>query len=374
MYSGPIIDIDIHHTWRSDAELLEYLPARWRQHIAADGQTPSLRPPTAMNMSQGPNGTNKRFESFPPAGGPPGSDLEWMREQLLDPYRIAHGVLCYDIGWQSGFGNPYLAVALCRAVNNWSIDHWLDGRDERLHGAILVPSEMPVEAAKEIRRLAGHPRMVEVLLIANMLGKPFGHPAYHPIYEAASECGLPVALHLGGDVFPTGSTRTASGGTPMSRLELFATYEQGGMHHTSSMFVHGIFEKFPTLKVILKEYGFAWLTWLLWRLDGQIGLLRRENPLVDRLPSELFRERMLVSTQPFDHTPDRRQMIELLEAFGGMEDVLVFASDYPHWDTDEPNRVATRLPEHWLQKVFHDNAARFFGFPLISDGHALATA
>jgi hypothetical protein len=55
-------------------------------------------------------------------------------------------------------------------------------------------------------------------------------------------------------------------------------------------------------------------------------------------------------------------MIDLLGSFEGIEDVLVFATDYPHWDADEPRSLAARLPESWHKKIFHDNAARFFGF------------
>jgi predicted TIM-barrel fold metal-dependent hydrolase len=54
-------------------------------------------------------------------------------------------------------------------------------------------------------------------------------------------------------------------------------------------------------------------------------------------------------------------MVQLIESFGG-EELLCFASDYPHWDTDDPTYIAGRLPEKWHQKIFHDNAARFFGW------------
>lgn len=359
MYDGPIFDVDIHHTWSSPEALTEYVAPRWRDMLQDQGAR--LIYPVRNHISPGLNGSNKRLESFPPAGGPPGSDPEWMRSQLLEPLNIAHAVLCYDVGFQAGVTNPYLAAELCRAANDWSIDHWLSDDDERMHGAILVAPELPEQAAAEIRRLADHPRMVEVLLVANMIGKPYGHPLYWPIHEAAAECGLAVALHLGGELFPTGSGRTSAGGQPLSRLELFTLFEQGGMHHLTSMLTHGVFERFPTLRVLVKEYGFSWIPWLLWRLDSQLATLRWENPAITELPSTTFRDHVIVSSQPFDHTDDRRQMIELLESFGGMEDILVFATDYPHWDADEPTRVAVRLPQSWHEKVFYGNAARFFG-------------
>jgi predicted TIM-barrel fold metal-dependent hydrolase len=43
------------------------------------------------------------------------------------------------------------------------------------------------------------------------------------------------------------------------------------------------------------------------------------------------------------------------------EDVLMYASDYPHWDGDEPGYFERRLPESWRQGVMHDNAVQFYG-------------
>jgi predicted TIM-barrel fold metal-dependent hydrolase len=365
---SPIIDVDIHHTWADQAELLEYLPTHWRELVRPSVvdrsvYTSSMLAPSIGHSSLGLDGTDKRLDSFPPGGGEPGSNYEWMRQQLLDRLNVVHGVLGFDVGFQAGIANPYLATEVCKAANDWSIDRWLDGRDDRLHGAILVATERPAAAAAEIRRLANNPRMAEVLLVANMVDKPYGHPFYDPIFEAADECRLPVSIHLGGELYTTGSGRIAAGGAPESRLAIFTLFDQAGMHHLCSLFTHAVFERYPNLKVLIKEHGFSWAPWLMWRLDSQYSLLRRENPLVRRLPSELLREHVWLSLQPFDHTDDRNQMIELLESFGGMEDVLVFATDYPHWDADEPLRVADRLPKAWSDKILHDNAAKLYGFP-----------
>jgi predicted TIM-barrel fold metal-dependent hydrolase len=142
---------------------------------------------------------------------------------------------------------------------------------------------------------------------------------------------------------------------------MFTTLDQPGMHHLSSFLTHGVFEKFPTLKVLFKEHGFTWVPWLIWNLDAQYPLLRRENPLVKRPPSEYFREHVFCGAQPFPDPPEKGQLIELLDAFGGMEDVLVYSSDYAHWDGEDLQRVAQKLPANWHRKFFHDNAARFYG-------------
>jgi predicted TIM-barrel fold metal-dependent hydrolase len=359
VYKGRIIDVDVHHTWTSPAELLEYLPGRWRDYFLPERGNQMVRiEPVARHHSL-TSGSANRVETEPPTGGPPGSDYDLMRMQLLDVLRPERVVLTFGLGAQAGVPNPELAVQLCRAANDWTIDHWLDGRDERLYGAMLVSTGLPAEGAREIRRLARHPRIVEVLMLANPLNLPFGHPIYHPIYEAAAEVDLAVSIHVGGE--NTGKGVGSAGGNALSRLEQGVVLEQPGMHHLTSLLVEGVFEKYPTLRVILTEYGFTWLPWVIWGLDSRYKLLQRESSHVRRLPSEYFREHVWLSTQPWEFEPSPGELMSLLEAFGGLEDKLCFSSDYPHWNTDYPTSFAARLPESWRPKVFAENAEHLLG-------------
>ena len=57
-------------------------------------------------------------------------------------------------------------------------------------------------------------------------------------------------------------------------------------HHLTSMIVHGTFEKFPDLKVVVAEEGIAWLPWLVTQLDANYELMTRESKWVKRRPSE----------------------------------------------------------------------------------------
>jgi hypothetical protein len=285
-----------------------------------------------------------------------------MREQLLDPLNLERVHLTFDVGWQSGFHNPDIAVELCRASNDWSMDNWLDGRDDRLYGAIQVATVLPEQAAKEIRRVADNPRFVSALMVPNPLLRPFGDPIYHPIYEAAEESGLTVAVHVGADF---GTKGLSAGGHPGSLLECYALLPHSAMSHMTSMIVHGVFEKYPDLHVVFLEFGFEWVPWVLWRLDGHYKLLRRENSLIRELPSEYFRKHIWMSLQPLTSgSVEGGEVVQLLQSFGGMEDRLCFASDYPHFDEDNPTYVAAGLPKSWHPKIFAENAAKCFRWPM----------
>lgn len=354
MYDGPIIDCDVHHTWATNEELLGYMTPRWREFARDTGF--AVRPASAYPHT---GGLNKRLDSFGPEGEPPGSSAEVLAEQLLDPLGVTRAILSYDIGHEAAQPNPYLGANIARAANDWSIDRWLSGTDERLYGAVMVANQDPIAAAAEIRRVGGHPRMAEVLLVAAGLGMPLGHPVYHPIYEAAEEVGLPVAIHVGAESLPQAMS---AAGPAMTRFEYHALAGQPVIHHLSSAVTHGIFERFPRLRLLLVEIGLSWLPWALHTLDVRYGELRRESPWVRALPSEYVRRHVVVTTQPFELTQRPGRLGELLATVDGVEELLCFASDYPHWDADELRFVDTRLPRGWPEKVFHDNAARAFGW------------
>lgn len=371
-YAGYRCDLDVHHSWRTDNEVIAYLPARWREFLTfPNGKFRSINPPSYH--SPGPHGIFTRLDAFP-ASGPPGSDLDLMREQLLDPFNVARAVVSFNIGQQAALANTELANELVHAANLWSLDHWLSA-DDRIYGSLLVQTQMPDVAAREIRELGRHPKIAEVLLVVNGSARPFGHPAYHPIYEAAVEVGLPVALHIGGQIYLTGGmAHTAAGGSPSSRFERHTLQMQPEQHHLASFIVHGAFEKFPELKLVLKETGVGWIPWLLWELDAMRPILERESSWVRRDPSDYFRRHVRVTTQPLEEPDDNGDLFELLDTFGGFDDLLLFASDYPHHDTDDPDHIARRLPASWWDKVFHKNAEATYGWTPMEPKPSLTAA
>src|SRR5947208_4253672 len=87
-------------------------------------------------------------------GRPPGTDVDAVRRDLLDPAGTDVGVLnADDAVLVSLIPSPYRAAALARAHNEWIRARWLE-REPRLRGAIVCPAQDPAEAALEIRRVA----------------------------------------------------------------------------------------------------------------------------------------------------------------------------------------------------------------------------
>src|SRR5258708_29644681 len=151
LYSGPRIDSDVHHRWKTDAELIAYLPQRWRELVEMPGRpTRALLPPNLFPPA--PNGFTQRVDSIPSTGGPPGSDLATFRGQLLDPFNIEAAILSFDVGLNPGLGNIELASAVTTAMNEWSIERWLSGQDRRLYGSVPVEPPVPDPAGAALAR------------------------------------------------------------------------------------------------------------------------------------------------------------------------------------------------------------------------------
>jgi len=293
-------------------------------------------------------------------GMPPSTSLEPVRRQVLDAYSEDIGVLTPADGLAIPvMPSAYRAAALARAHNDWIRERWL-AEEPRLRGSIVCPTQDPVAAAAEIRRCAEDERFVQVILVGGS-ERPYGEPRYLPIFEAAAECGLPVAIHCGAEGIGLAAP-SGGAGPPTFYIEWHTLGCAGSiMAHLVSLLCHGVFDRLPSLSVLMMEGGVAWLPGILWRLDTNWRALRVEVPWLERKPSEVVRERIRFTTQPLEHTDGNDKLLfEMLEAVGAPE-ILCFASDYPHWDSDEPSHMLKRLPEAWREKVMHENAAALYG-------------
>jgi predicted TIM-barrel fold metal-dependent hydrolase len=199
---------------------------------------------------------------------------------------------------------------------------------------------------------------VSVLLpLANKL---MGERHYYPIYEAAAELDLPITIHpnSGDGIFRTAPSM--AGAPPTYYVEWHTGLSQVFQANLISLLCHGVFERFPQLKVIVTEGGFAWLPDVLWRLDKNVKGLRDEVPWIKRLPSEYVFEHVRFTTQPFVE-PRRREHLHAMCDIIRADKTLMFSSDYPHWDFDDPTRALTWLPATIRKRVRVDNAVEVYG-------------
>lgn len=345
----PIIDVDVHEAFTSVKDLVPYLREPWKGFIG-QGAWKGFTQPFVYWAAGGGN----RADAKPPDGGPEGSDYGFMREQLLDAYDIGQAVLTgYFYPAMLGDMQVEFASAMASAYNDYQVEEWLD-KDERLLGSVQVAPQDPQAAAREIDRMGTHPRMVQVMLPVGGAVRPYGDPFYLPIFEAAQRHGLVIATH---------HTVFVEGAFGMGRyyIERHMLIPQGTMAQIISLVCGGVFDRFPDLKFACLEGGFTWLPHLLWRMDREYKSLRQEVPWVKKRPSEhiVADGRLKLATQPLEDLSagEWMKVIDLI----GSDEVLMFATDYPHFDFDSPVRsLPFGLPEEVKRKILHDNARSLY--------------
>lgn len=344
-----LIDCDVHHTWKEEEEVTKYLPDHYRDRgIRVPGGGQWATPISFM-----------REDAIPEDGSPAGSDPELMKEQLFDKYDINYGVLCSasNPGALGVTPNADYAMELAKAYNQWQIERWLDD-DERFLGSLMVAPQTPHRAAEEIRKHGSHPQIVQVQM-SSISDNPYGRRQYWPIYEAAQEEGLPIALHIGQEGKGTSPPQTAAGypGTYFGRHVLNAASFQG---QVVSMVLEGVFAKFPELKLVLVEGGFSWMPYIRWRLDKNWKALQEQVPWLERPPSEYITEHIRLTTQPIPEPGDPGQLLDLFDMIDA-DETMMFASDYPHWDADDPLYAFPNMSDSLSRAIFAENARKLYG-------------
>ena len=375
-YRGPVIDACVHHGCQSQHELVEYMGAGWQEYV--EGTARRLGHLSSMPLfSTRPYeraGGERRAGLRQPSGPTSGADRAMVLDEWLDTEdgrQVEHAVLGFDevIRTQS-LPHLHLAREIARAANQWTLERWLDGQDARLRALLLVPCQQPDVAAADIRAAGRHPEIVGIAVGSSALNAPLGHPVYGPILEAAAELDLAVVVHVGGE--DQNSLSPVSGaGIPTTYTEYRLLMAQPVMTHVVSLIGQGVFERFPRLRVLLVGCGVAWVPHLVWRFDMAYRALRRDSPWLTDDPSAYFRRNIRIGVSTLD-APSGAALFELLDAFGGLEDVLCFASRFPMWDAGGVGQLSRRVPRAWWSRFFYDNAAELFHLP--ASEHAGAAA
>lgn len=340
------IDCDVHPPLPRRHDLMPYLDSYWQDMFES-------RTIDVLELMSAPERVRSALRPDWAGHGAGDDDpLQRMQRNLLDPLDLSHAILNVVSGAQALF-DPYLAAATCRAINDWLADRWLD-RDPRLRASMLVPFQNVEAAVEEIERRAADRRFVQVAIPPRTI-EPIGRRRYWPVFEAAEHYGLPIGLHTGA----FGQRPNTPSGWSSFYLEEHYAASNSLQTVLTSMILEGVFERFPRLKVVLVEGGFAWLPPLMWRMQREWERMRAEVPHLKRTPAEYVRDHVWLTTQPVEEPPQSRQLDDVLRWVG--MDRLLFSTDYPHWDFDHPD-YAFRVPlapEHKAM-ILRDNAVALF--------------
>lgn len=346
-----LIDSDVHNGLADPKELLPYLPRYFAEEVARNG----LGIPGAGYSSS--VGVLRQDAKPVDEDCGPGASPAFMVKDHLDRYGVDYAILTGSgMLTLSLHNDPDYGNALSSAINEWMVAKWL-AFSPRFRGSIIINHSDPLYAAKEIRKWAGHKQISQVLM-ASGTSRLFGQRFFHPIYEAAAEAGLPVAIHPGSEGAGTAPNITPAG-RPTRYMEWHNILPINYMANVNSLVCEGVFVKFPDLKFVAIEGGIAWLPHLMWRMDKNYKALRSQTPWLTELPSHYIRKNIRVTTQPIEEPEDPRHIVQIFEMIGAPE-MILFSSDYPHWDFDNPKMALPPMSREWKERILWRNAAELY--------------
>jgi predicted TIM-barrel fold metal-dependent hydrolase len=336
------IDCDVHVAVPSMNVLVPYLDDYWREAV----QTRGLERHKMNVTGQPENAPLFVRPDWKPKESPAGSDLAMLQSQL-DAFGTKYAILNCMYGAQA-LHHEDMAAAFCGAVNDWIAREWLD-RDPRLRASIVLPIQNPQNCVREIEKRAGDKRFVQVLVPA-MGEMTLGRRYYWPIYEACERHELPFGVHAG-SIY---RFAPASTGWSSYAFEDYILQAGGFENQLLSLVAEGVFTKYPGLKVVFIESGFAWLPPFLWRSNKTWRGTRAETPWVKQEPAVIIRDHVRVTLQPVDAPIDGGKLEQTIKQIGS-DDMLLFSTDFPHWHFEGLEALPEQLSPALRKKILLEN-------------------
>ena len=255
--------------------------------------------------------------------------------------------------------DPGFGPAFSRAYNDWLHDYCSED-PRRLKAAAILPMHDIPESCKEAERATNELGAVGIVCPPFLNPNALDNPRFFPLYEVVESLDTPLLVHG-----PGGDIRAFLATFYHSRAREHAIdFPVSIMMASMDMICGGVFERFKKLKVAFLESGVGWMPWWLNRLDEHFEKLPHHMPNIDRKPSELFRKYVQEGRAFWSCEPDEEYLPFVLKEYG--EDFIIYASDYPHWDSIFPesvNAIANReeiSPEH-KYKVLNENPRKLYG-------------
>jgi len=290
--------------------------------------------------------------AFDPAHRLRDMDLEGIDRAMIFPSLA---------GALGGVRDPRLAAAMARAYNRWILDYCATD-PKRLMPAAVVPLQDPLAAVAEVEWAARHGFRCVMVRACRYQGRAHDHPDFAGFYAACAHHDVVVGLHP----FPFPDVEWSQAilpdlaGMPCSHLVMadMLALPLDNMLTMAYLMFGGVCDRHPALKFSFMESNATWAAPFIDRLQARFA--RGGHRLIRTPPGEILARQCFVSVEG-----DERSLPALVDLIG--EDVLFWASDFPHFDGHFPGAVTeaveglASLPDRVTRKVLGENAARMFG-------------
>ena len=189
-----------------------------------------------------------------------------LRLHDLDQEGVWAELVYPSIGiWMSSIRDPELLAAGCRAINDWAFE--FQRRSLRHVPTATIPLLTVEHAVAEVERAADIGFKAAYLSVAPPTDEDWNDAMWEPLWSACEETGLVIGYHVGTEPHDASTFHGAYYRGPGGALLNYVETTYGGQRAATKMIATGVFDRHPSLKVIVSEGGATWGPFVADRLD-----------------------------------------------------------------------------------------------------------
>lgn len=258
-------------------------------------------------------------------------------------------------------GNPELALDMVWAYNQWLAEDWGFCKDNRMFTSVIISLADVNEAVRILEWAIGlGAKAIQVRPgpVATPSGfKSPGDPMFDPFWARVEEAGILACSHVADSGYERYSGdytgRYFFKALRRNPLEQILIHGRPIMDYLSALICHGVFARFPNLKVLSIENGCDWVPYLQTQLKTFYSRYSNSFP---QNPMEAWHKNVWVS-------PFWEEDIKELSQYCSIDHILA-GSDFPHAEGIlEPTDYAKGLQdfsEADQKKILHSNLKGLF--------------
>ncbi len=245
-----------------------------------------------------------------------------------------------------------LAIASHRAYNDWLADFCKPSPD-RLLGIAYIPVWDVDEAVAEVKHAAKVGLRGALIPGVSPDGADYTDPKFDALWGEIAAQGMSVQVHSS-----MGGRSTRFDTTPHFLSDM--TMTKLSLAEPIGLFIYGgVFERFPTLKLVEVEGGLGWCAFIINYMDHVWNKHRHWTKSDLKEPPSYYFKRHVLGTLIDDPVAIRERHTIGVES-------IMWSSDYPHSETSWPeSKVVIEehfagVPDDEKQKMIVGNAAALY--------------
>ena len=278
-------------------------------------------------------------------------DFSDIRIREMDSAGIDVQILSHQSPGSQRLKNE-VAIDACKDVNN-ALAQVISNHSDRFLGFAMLPTNLPIDAASELRRSVQELGFKGAMIHGLSAGKMVDEKFFWPIFAEAERLDVPIYLHpaLPDKEVTERYYAPYDASHPMLTRAAWGFGVEAGTQ-AIRMVLSGVFDKHPNLKIILGHLGEAIPFWLP-RI--QESLSRTESQPINF--EDVFKSNFWITTSGFFSDHALELCVNTLKL-----DHILFAVDWPYANNE--------TGVNWLQNskikpsiksdIFYENAQNLF--------------